>query len=145
MWGSTTASSSSSVAKRGRSVESGETVSQEREEEEEERDHKKTRVEPEAPSEEEAVPEVANDAVTVMESRSSRGNYYVMLKDGKTLWVSMFFLSDLQHPEKRYNLPLHPQKSTLQVWDHPVEPSEVGFLEAKRKRVMRVAKIKYAE
>ena len=145
MWGSTTASSSSSVAKRGRSVESGETVSQQREEEEEERDHKKTRVEPEAPSEEEAVPEVANDAVTVMESRSSRGNYYVMLKDGKTLWVSMFFLSDLQHPEKRYNLPLHPQKSTLQVWDHPVEPSEVGFLEAKRKRVMRVAKIKYAE
>jgi hypothetical protein len=95
--------------------------------------------------------EVSSESIDVFESRSNRGFFYVPLQDGKTLWVSLFYLKALAEKGcEPHSLPVHPQKSPIPVSAHPVGGGAaggeaVGFLDERRKKVMRVRKVVYAK
>lgn len=91
--------------------------------------------------------DISNDEIDVFESRSNRGHFYVPLKGGAALWVSMFYMSELGDPSREAALPVHPEKSLIPPGDHPVDfqTNKVAFLDDRHKRVMRIRKVVYAQ
>ncbi len=91
--------------------------------------------------------DISSNEIDVFESRSNRGHFYVPLKGGQALWVSMFYMSELGDSAREAALPVHPEKSLIPSEDHPVDPqsNQVAFLDDRHKRVMRIRKIIYAK